>query len=179
MTKIDIVNSAGKAGTHGLNAGRSLLNDFKAFISRGSLIDLAVGIILGGAFNTIVQSFVTDIISPVISLIGQKNLENVFLIIKCNSSSPICQTGASAIYPTIAAAAADGAITWNYGRFFQDIIYFFIVAVVMFFVVKAYATFLANEKKAVEEVVELKQCVFCKEKIHAESIKCKFCASSV
>ncbi|KAJ3377365.1 hypothetical protein HDU84_008725 [Entophlyctis sp. JEL0112] len=156
---------------------QQLAKDFKAFLARGSLIDLAVGyvtsarlfiidphnnqpiatsiIIIGGAFNTIVQSFVNDIITPIISLIGQKNLgelrcsgypfaslkaqqENLFLVIKCNASSTICHTGENSAYATIAIAQTDGAVTWNYGRFIQNVIYFLIVSVVMFFVVKVY-----------------------------------------
>ncbi|KAJ3069418.1 hypothetical protein HDU98_007501 [Podochytrium sp. JEL0797] len=161
------------------NAGSTLLADFKTFISRGSLVDLAVGIIVGGAFNSIVSSFTNDIITPVIGLIGQKNLENSFLVMRCNASSKICQTGDGTMYATIAAAAADGALTWNYGRFIQNIIYFLIVALVMFFVVKAYTQFIL--KPAIEEVVvvETKKCEACLEEIHIDAKKCKHCASSV
>ncbi|ORY44225.1 large-conductance mechanosensitive channel [Rhizoclosmatium globosum] len=171
-TKIDIPGSKAVGG---------FFADFKTFLMRGSLVDLAVGIIVGGAFNVIVQSFVNDLISPVIGLIGQKNLENLFLIMKCSDKSLVCKTGSNDIYPTIAAAALDGAATWNYGRFLQNVIYFVIVAFVMFLVVKAYAKFLDLSKK--EEVaaaaVTTKKCEACLEEIHLDAKKCKFCASSV
>ncbi|KAI9334050.1 large-conductance mechanosensitive channel [Obelidium mucronatum] len=165
-----------QSATRAVEATRTLASDFKAFLERGSLVDLAVGIIVGGAFNTIVQSFVTDLITPIIGLISQKNLENNFLVIKCSEKSTVCQTGSNNIYATIAEAAKDSAVTWNWGKFIQNVIYFLIVALVMFFVVKAYTNLVLKPKPAAPE--ETKKCESCLEEIHKDAKKCKFCASS-
>ncbi|ORY44182.1 gated mechanosensitive channel, partial [Rhizoclosmatium globosum] len=121
---------------------------FAAFINRGSVVDLAIGVVMGAAFTAIVTSFVNDLITPIIGLIGQKNLENLFLVMHCGGNSTICRTGSDHPYATVKEAAADRAATWNYGNFIQAVINFFLIALCMFFLVQLYSnTFLKMTKK--------------------------------
>lgn len=105
------------------------VQEFQAFIMRGSVVDLAVGIIIGAAFTGIVNSLVRDILNPVIGLaLGGIDFSNIFLTLR----------GAS--QPTLAAAQAAGAVTLNIGVFLNAIIQFLIVAFVVFWIVRALNT---------------------------------------
>ena len=102
-----------------------MLKEFKEFISRGSVIDLAVGIIIGAAFTAIVNSLVNDIIMPPLGLaIGGLDFSNFFVTLKGGS------------YPTLEAAKAAGAVTINYGLFLNAVLRFIIVAFAIFLLVK-------------------------------------------
>jgi len=102
-----------------------MLNEFREFISRGSVVDLAVGVIIGTAFTAIVNSLVTDIIMPPLGLlIGGIDFSNFFITLKGGA------------FPTIGAAKAAGAVTVNYGLFINAIIRFVIVAFAIFLLVK-------------------------------------------
>ena len=102
------------------------VNEFQAFIMRGNVVDLAVGIIIGAAFTTIVQSLVRDVFTPIIGLIvGGIDFTNIFITLK----------GPHA--PTLDAAKQAGAVTLNVGLFLNAVIQFLIVALVIFWVVKA------------------------------------------
>ena len=109
-----------------------MLKDFRAFIDRGNLIQLAVAFILGVAFATVVTSLVNDIIMPAVGLAtGGVDFANLFAVIKDGD--------VAGPYATLAAAKEAGAVTINYGVFVNAIITFLIVAIVLFFVVKAYS----------------------------------------
>ncbi|KAJ3066001.1 hypothetical protein HDU98_010668 [Podochytrium sp. JEL0797] len=119
---------------------------FMTFINRGNVVDLAVGIVVGGAFTAIVKSFVSDLISPIIGLATQKNLANLFLVIHCPKGknatlaiNSLCKTGTEHPYTTVLQANKAGATTWNYGAFCEAVINFFLVALAMFFVVQLYS----------------------------------------
>lgn len=102
-----------------------MLKDFKAFILRGNVLDLAVGIMIGAAFSKIVSSFVTDILSPVISLFsGKIDFSNLFIAL---------DKGA---YPTLEEAKKAGVATINYGNFINTLLDFLIVAFAIFLIVK-------------------------------------------
>jgi large conductance mechanosensitive channel len=104
----------------------AMLNEFKAFISRGNVIDLAVGIIIGAAFTGIVNSLVNDVIMPPIGvLLGKVDFSNMFLVL--TGSGP---------FPSVAAAKAAGAATLNYGLFINAVINFLIVAFAVFMLVR-------------------------------------------
>jgi len=103
--------------------------EFRKFIAKGNMIDLAVGIMIGAAFTAIVNSFVKDLISPIIGLFGKSNFDNMFLVLK-EGTSP----GA---YTTPDVAAKAGAVTLNYGSFLTAFINFAIVGFVLFLIVKA------------------------------------------
>ncbi|KAJ3208807.1 hypothetical protein HDU67_006527 [Dinochytrium kinnereticum] len=159
-------------------AVNSLLNDFIAFLSRGSVVDLAVGIIIGAAFTAIVTSLVNDLITPLIGMATENSLENSFIVIKCKKNlngtrDPLCEEGKQGIYNTIAAANLAGAVTWNWGRFVQTCINFLLISLIVFFLVKAYSAAFLRKKPA----PTTKACEFCKEDIKLDAVKCKFCAS--
>jgi large conductance mechanosensitive channel len=117
-----------------------MLKDFKDFAMRGNVIDLAVGIVIGGAFATIVKSFVADILMPPIGLLfGNVDFANLFLLLK--------EGTAAAPYATVAAAKEVGAVTMNYGVFIMAIISFLIIAFSVFLVVRG----ISNMKKKEEE----------------------------
>jgi large conductance mechanosensitive channel len=101
------------------------IDEFRAFVMRGNVVDLAVGIIIGGAFTTIVGSLVKDVFNPIIGLLlGGIDFSNIFVTLK----------GASA--PTLEAAKAAGAVTLNVGLFLNAVIQFLIVAFAVFWLVK-------------------------------------------
>ena len=107
-----------------------MLKEFKEFAMRGNVLDMAVGIILGAAFGTIVKSLVADILMPPIGLLlGNVDFTNLFVVIKEG-------TKAAAPYATLAAAQEAGAVTMNYGVFFNNIISFIIVAFAIFIVIR-------------------------------------------
>lgn len=109
--------------------------EFKAFAMRGNVIDLAVGVIIGAAFTTIVNSLVNDILMPPLGLlIGGIDFSNFFVTLKGEA------------YPTLADAQKAGAVTVNYGIFLNSLIKFFIVAFAIFFLVKQINRLNANEK---------------------------------
>ncbi|KAJ3089777.1 hypothetical protein HK102_005540, partial [Quaeritorhiza haematococci] len=138
---------------------QGILEDFKTFINQGNVVDLAVGLIIGAAFSAIVSSLVDDILGPFIGLLVQGQLEEAFVVIKdgdpdlCAPNPNICKH-----FKTRAQAKEYGAVTLNYGVFIQATLNFLIVAIVMFFTVRAYtAAFLAKKKKADAEGTETEE----------------------
>lgn len=114
-----------------------LLNEFKAFAMRGNVLDMAVGVIIGGAFGKIVTSLVNDIFMPLIGLAtGGMDFTNLFFALDGNR------------YETIAAAKEAGASVFAYGQFIQNIVDFLLVALCVFLVVKAVNRFKKKEEAA-------------------------------
>jgi large conductance mechanosensitive channel len=114
--------------------GGAFVNDFKAFVARGSVVDLAVGIIIGAAFTTIVNSLVKDIIMPPIGMIaGGVDFSDLYINLS------------GVDYPSLAAATAAGAATINYGVFLNAVINFLIVAFAVFILVKQVQRFRKQE----------------------------------
>lgn len=119
-----------------------MLKEFKEFAVKGNMLDMAVGIIIGAAFGTIVKSLVDDVIMPPIGmLLGGVDFKEFFVLL----SDP----AAAAPYATLAAAQEAGAVTINYGLFFNALISFLIVAFAVFLIVRSF-----NKLKREEEVVE-------------------------
>ncbi len=117
-----------------------MLKEFRDFIMRGNVLDLAIGIILGGAFGTIVNSLVNDIIMPPIGmLLGGVDFSNLFIDLSGKG------------FATLAEAQAAGAATINYGLFINALISFLIIALAVFMIVKAYNTALKRFEKKQEE----------------------------
>ena len=113
------------------------VQQFKMFITRGNVIDLAVGIIVGAAFTSIVNSLVKDIFTPLIGLlVGGVDFTNVFITIKGET------------FPTLDAAQRAGAVTLNVGLFLNACISFVIVSFAIFWVVKALSRFKAKEAES-------------------------------
>lgn len=142
-----------------------MLQDFKKFLARGNVIDLAIAVIIGTAFGSIVKSLVNDIIMPPIGLI----LGNV-------DFSELYWNLSATHYPNLAAAQKAGAPTINYGLFINTIINFLIIAFVIFLVVKFFERF---KKKEAVVVPDIKECVYCLSAIPKSATRCPQCTSAL
>ena len=150
-----------------------MLQEFKKFALRGSVVDLAIGVVLGGAFGAIVTSLVNNIIMPPIGLLlGGVNFENLMWVLSAGDPPPP--------YATPADAAAAGAVTINYGLFLSAIISFIIIAWVIFLLVKAMNRMSEMGKKpeAAAEPTD-KECPFCAQQIPIKAKRCPFCTSEL
>ena len=145
-----------------------MLKDFKAFIDRGNLLQLAVAFIMGVAFAAVVTSLVNDIIMPAVGLaLGGLDFTSLFAVIKDGDPA--------GPYNTVVAAKEAGAVTINYGIFINAIIVFIIVALVLFLLVKAYM----KTQKPVAEEVTTKDCPFCATSIPIAAHRCPNCTSEL
>ena len=145
---------------------KSTLNEFKEFAVKGNIMDMAIGVIIGGAFGKIVTSFVNDIIMPAISLLtGKIDFNNLFIALDGNT------------YATLEAAQAAGVSTLNYGTFLTTIIDFLIIAISMFIVIKK--LFKAKKDEPAPAAVTTKQCPYCKSTIDLEATRCPHCTSEL
>lgn len=121
-----------------------MMSGFKAFVLRGNVLDLAVGVIIGAAFGTIVNSFVSDVMMPPIGvLVGGVDFSNLFFVIK--------EGAAAGPYATLAAAKAAGAVTVNYGAFITNVINFLIIAFSVYLVIQAVGKWAAKLAPAEEK----------------------------
>lgn len=150
---------------------KKLIKEFKEFISRGNVLDMAVGVIIGAAFKAIIDSLVKDVITPAISLLtGKTDFTNLFLALDGNK------------YATLAAAQEAGAATLNYGSFISAVINFFIMAVVIFALIKTMNTLSRLTHKKKEEAPAApttKKCPHCCSEIAIEATRCPHCTSEV
>ncbi|KPU45648.1 large-conductance mechanosensitive channel [Oxobacter pfennigii] len=138
--------------------------EFKEFSMKGNVIDLAVGVIIGGAFGKIVSSLVSDIIMPVIGLfLGQVDFANLFI------------TLGSGEFKTIEAAKQAGVATLNYGLFLNNVIDFLIIAFSIFIIIKQINRF--TKKKEQPAPKKTKTCQYCQSEIHIEAVRCPNCTS--
>lgn len=145
-----------------------MLKEFKAFIMRGNVVDLAIGVIIGAAFGKIVSSFVSDILMPPLGLIlGKVNFSDLFINL---SDKP---------YASLAEAKAAGAPTINYGLFLNHIIDFLIVAAVIFFVIQKIVTRFHKEPDPVPAEPETKECRYCYSSIASKATRCPHCTSTL
>ena len=146
---------------------KEFLNDFKAFAFKGNMMDLAIGMIIGAAFTALVNSVVSNLFMPIISLFtGGIDFSNLYLPLSVGSKDAFV-AGAD-----IATARAAGAVL-PYGTFITDLIQFLILAFVVFLMVRALAKMMKNAKE--EEAAEApttKECPFCKTEIHIDAVKC-------
>lgn len=149
------------------NDMRQFFDEFKKFIMRGNVVDMAVGVIIGSAFTGIVNSLVNDIVMPVISLVtGKINFAD--LMISLNGTT----------YESLTAAKEAGAPVIAYGNFIQLVVQFLLTALVVFIVIKGLNK-LHKEEPAPAPAPTTKQCPYCKSDIHIEAVKCPHCASDV
>jgi large conductance mechanosensitive channel len=150
-----------------------MLKDFKAFIMRGNVVDMAVGIIIGAAFGAIVTSLVADVIMPPIGLaLGKIDFTNLLVILK--------QGTPPGPYATLAAAQAAKAVTINYGHFINTIVSFLILAaVIFFFVVRPIAKLGAPKKEAAPAEPTTKECPYCFSNISKKATRCPNCTSTL
>ena len=136
---------------------KKFMNEFKEFISRGNVMDMAVGVIIGGAFTAIVNSLVNDIMMPVLSLLtGGIDF------------SMLC----------IALGEGEGAATLNYGAFIAAIINFLLIAFVIFMLIKTLNKF-SKKKEEVPAPVTTKICPYCKQTVALDATRCPHCTSTL
>ena len=148
---------------------------FAEFINRGSVIDLAVGVIIGGAFQGIVKSLVEDLIMPFVGLAtGGINFTDQFLVLKLPEGA---ENGT--VYASLQAAKDAGATVFAYGSFVTAVINFLIMALVIFALVRTINNLRDFRKKPVEEAPTTKQCPFCKSEIDIEATRCPHCTSVI
>jgi large conductance mechanosensitive channel len=141
-----------------------MLKEFKEFAMRGSLLDLAIGIILGASFGRVVTSFVSDILMPPIGrLIGGFDIANLFIALR---GGP---------FPTVAAAKAAGVPTINYGIFLNAIIDFVVVAFVLFLLIRQ----VNRMQRKPEATATTKPCPFCLSIIPLGAVRCPHCTSEL
>lgn len=131
---------------------KKFISEFKAFISRGNVMDMAVGIIIGGAFTTIVSSLVEDIINPILGIFGGMNFDRLSVKLM-------------------------GEATLNYGKFITAIINFLIMAFVIFIIIKLMNGATSKFAKKEEAAPTTKKCPFCKSEISIEATRCPHCTS--
>ena len=142
-----------------------MLKELKEFIMRGNVIDMAVGVIIGGAFSAIINSLVTDIFTPILGLLTNGiNFSELYVSLDGKH------------YDTLAAAREASAPVFAYGNFIQTVIQFLLMAIVIFFFIKA-----VNKLKrpAPAPEVTTKTCPFCKSEIPLEATRCPHCTSQI
>jgi large conductance mechanosensitive channel len=148
-----------------------MLREFKEFAMRGNVVDMAVGIIIGAAFGTIVKSLVADVIMPPIGLLlGNVDFSNLFIVLK--------QGAAAGPFATVADAHKAGAVTLNYGVFANTIISFIIVAFAVFLLIRAINK-LQREEEAPPEEPTTKECPYCLSTIPIMATRCGHCTSEL
>jgi large conductance mechanosensitive channel len=148
-----------------------MLKEFKEFAMRGNVLDMAVGIIIGAAFGTIIVSLVSDVIMPPIGLLlGNVDFSNIFLVLK--------EGKVAGPYVSVAAAKSAGAVTINFGVFINTIINFLIVAFAIFLLIRIVNRF--NKQKAAPPAVPTtKECSFCFTTIPIKATRCPNCTSEL
>ncbi len=148
-----------------------MLKEFKKFAMRGNVVDMAVGIIIGGAFGTIVKSLVSDVLMPPIGLLlGGVDFSNLYVVLK--------EGDTAGPYAALADAQAAGAVTVNYGVFINGVISFLIVAFAVFLLVRSINK-LKEEKEKEPAAPTNKDCGFCFSSIPIKATRCPNCTSDI
>jgi len=149
-----------------------MLKEFKEFAMRGNVVDMAVGIIIGAAFGTIVKSLVADVIMPPIGLLlGNVDFANLFIILKQGAE-------VAGPYAALAEAQAAGAVTLNYGTFINTIIAFIIVAFAVFMIIRNINKLKRKEEEPPAEPTT-KECPHCFSTIPIKAMRCPMCTSEL
>ena len=144
---------------------KNFLEEFRRFCAKGNVLELATGVMIGGAFSSIVNSLVNDILMPLIGLLtGGVDRSGLFVALDFQS------------YPSIEAAQAAGVGTLNYGAFLQAAVNFLIIAFCVFLAVKAMARLTPKREEAKKEP---RLCPYCCEPIHEKAVKCRWCGSDL
>jgi large conductance mechanosensitive channel len=144
-----------------------MIKEFKEFIMKGNVLDLAIGVIIGGAFGKIVSSLVTDVLMPPLGmLLGKVDFSSLYINLSGGT------------YASLAEAQKAGAATLNYGLFLNNIINFVIIALVIFLIVKQVNRM---QKPAAQPTAEptTKECPYCKTSIAIKAIRCPNCTSQL
>ena len=147
-----------------------MLKEFREFIMRGNVIDLAVGVIIGAAFGGVVTSLVNDVIMPPIGLaLGQVDFKELFVLLK-EGTTP-------GPYATVAAAKAAGAVTLNWGAFVNTVINFLIVGFAIFMIVRAVNRI--HKKPEPAPAAPTKECPYCLSSVPLKATRCPQCTSEL
>jgi large conductance mechanosensitive channel len=154
-------------------SGGNMLKEFKEFALRGNVLEVAVGIIIGAAFSTIINSLVNDILMPPFGwLLGGVDFENFYITVQAGSPA--------GPYTALADAQSAGAVTVNYGLFINAIITFLIVAFAMFLLIRAINRLQERNKKDQDEAAPTtKDCPFCFTSIPLQASRCPNCTSKL
>ena len=148
-----------------------MLDEFKKFAMRGNVVDMAVGIIIGGAFGTIVKSLVADVIMPPVGLLlGGVDFSDLFITLKAGANA--------GPYATLAIAQEAGAVTISYGVFINAVISFLIVAFAVFLLIRAINKMQVEEEEPAAEPTE-KDCPHCLTSIPIKATRCPNCTSEL
>ena len=149
-----------------------MVKEFKEFAVKGNVVDMAVGIIIGAAFGTVVKSFVDDVLMPPIGmLIGDIDFSQLMVVLK--------QGATPGPYDSLAAAQEAGAVTLNYGLFLNAVISFLIVAFAVFLVIRAINQLKRKEEAAPPPPPDTRDCPFCQSSISIKATRCPHCTSEV
>lgn len=144
-----------------MKRGKALIEEFKKFITRGNVIDMAVGVIIGGSFTTIVTSLNNDIITPILGIFGGVDFSNLKLVLGSGKNAPVLA----------------------YGSFITAVINFLIVAFILFALIKLVNSINESIKAKIGEEnkaeAKVKICPFCKEEINIEASRCPHCTSVI
>jgi large conductance mechanosensitive channel len=150
-----------------------MLKEFKEFAMRGNVMDMAIGIVIGAAFGTIIKSLVADVIMPPIGLLlGGVDFSNMFIVLKQGAE-------VAGPYNALADAQAAGAVTLNYGTFINTIISFLIVAFAIFMIVKSMNAAKRKEEVAPPAEPTTKNCPQCMSEISIKATRCPMCTSEI
>jgi large conductance mechanosensitive channel len=153
-----------------MQGGERMLKEFREFIMRGNVVDMAVGIIIGAAFGTIVKSLVSDVIMPPIGLLlGNVDFANLFAVLR--------QGSVPGPYASLAEAQQAGAVSINYGVFINTIISFLIVAFCVFLLIRQINRMRKEEEAPAEPTT--KDCPYCFSTIPIKATRCGFCTSQL
>lgn len=145
-----------------------MLKEFRDFAMRGNVIDLAVGIMIGAAFNQIVNSFVNDILMPPIGLlVDETDFSNLYISLSGET------------YPSLSAAQEAGAATLNYGLFINNLIDFMIIAFILFLIVRQVNRIKSRVEPERIESITVKDCPYCYSAIPIKATRCPNCTSEV
>ena len=148
-----------------------MLKEFKEFVMKGNVLDMAVGIIIGAAFGTIVSSFVADVIMPPIGLLlGNVDFSNLFLVLK--------EGKVTGPYASLAASKAAGAVSINIGVFINTLINFIIVAIAIFLLIQN-VNRMKRKEEAPPSVPTTKECPHCFTTISVKATRCPHCTSEL
>ncbi len=148
-----------------------MFKDFKEFAMRGNVVDMAVGIIIGAAFGTVVKSLVADVIMPPIGLLlGNVDFTNLFITLKAGK--------VAGPYASLAVAQAAGAVTLNLGVFINTIVSFVIVTFAVFLLVRGINQ-LRRQQEAPPAAAATKECPYCLSEIPLKATRCPHCTSEL
>ncbi len=149
-----------------------MFKEFKEFAMKGSVLDMAVGIIIGAAFGTLVASFVSDVLMPPLGLLlGNVDFSNLYVVLHGG--------GVPGPYASLAQARAAGAVTLNYGVFVDKVIAFLIVAFALFLIVRSMNRLKRRAEAPAAVAPATKECPYCCTTVAIKAVRCPNCTSEI